>query len=135
MSSFRFRRKTDYALMMISILATEKPGTIVPLSKMEEYGLPKSYLVKIARELIKADLVIAKEGRGGGYMLTREATSASLKDVVEAVEGKVGTVDCIIHGDRECPLAGKCRHRGIMGKLSGEIGELLSKYKLSELEK
>lgn len=132
MSSFRFRKKTEYGMMMVSLLAKEGKGGLVSVRAMQGYGLPRSFLVKIARELIKAKLVVAKEGRGGGYSLAKDPGNVTLKEVVEAIEGKVATTACLIHGAKKCPMEATCPHRNMMGKLTKEIGELLAKYKLSD---
>lgn len=133
MTSFRFRKKTEYALMMAALLAQAGKGELVSVSKMQEYGLPRSFLVKIARDMIKAGLIVAKEGRGGGYSLVKKPESVSIKQVVEATEGQVATADCLVHGAKKCPLADKCPHRKVMRLLTDEIAQVLEKYKLSDL--
>lgn len=133
MSSFRFRKKTEYALMMVTLLAQAGEGKLVSVAHMQEYGLPRSFLVKIARDLIKAKLIVPKEGRGGGYSLAKDPTKVTLKHVVEAIEGEVATASCLVHGAKKCPLADRCPHRSIMIKLTAQLGEVLSEYRLSDL--
>ena len=135
MSSFRFRKKTEYGMMMVSLLAKEGKGGLVSVRTMQENGLPRSFLVKIARDLIKSKLIVAKEGRGGGYSLTKDPGDIDLKQVVEAVDGQVATSSCLVHGNKKCPLADKCPHRNMMEKLTEEIGLILSKYKLADFGK
>lgn len=135
MSSFRFRKKTEYGMMMVSLLADKAHGGLVSVSTMQEYGLPRSFLVKIARDLIKAKLVVAKEGRGGGYSLARDPATITLKDVVEAIDGEVATASCLVHGAKPCPLADKCPHKSMMGRLTDEINGILVKYKLTDFGK
>ena len=132
MSSFRFRKKTEYGMMMMAFLAKAGRESLVSVRSMQERGLPRSFLVKIARDLIKARLVVAKEGRGGGYSLAKEVSSVTLKQVVEAIEGDVATSACLVHGAKKCPLAEQCPHRGMMVKLTEEIGAILAKHKLSD---
>jgi len=133
MSSFRFRKKTEYALMMVTLLAQAGEGKLVSVASMQDYGLPRSFLVKIARDLIKAKLVIPKEGRGGGYSLSVAPSKVTLKHVVEAIEGEVATAACLVHGAKKCPLQDKCPHRSVMVKLTEQLGSVLSQYKLSDL--
>lgn len=135
MSSFRFRKKTEYGMMMVSLLAKEGKGGLVSVRTMQEGGLPRSFLVKIARDLIKAKLIVAKEGRGGGYSLTRDPSQVTLKEVVEAIDGEVATASCLLHGAKKCPLADQCPHRNMMGKLTEEISSILLKYKLTDFSK
>ncbi len=133
MSSFRFRKKTEYAMMMIAMLTHAGQGELVSVAKMQEYGLPRSFLVKIARDLIKARLIAPKEGRGGGYSLAKDPQKVTLKQVVEAIEGEVATASCLVHGAKKCPLADKCPHKQMMIKLTDQIGAVLDGYKLADL--
>lgn len=132
MSSFRFRKKTEYGMMMMALLAGAGKDKLVSVRSMQALGLPRSFLVKIARDLIKARLVVAKEGRGGGYALVKDATKVTLKQVVEAIEGEVATSACMVHGSKRCPLADKCPHKGMMAELTQEIGLVLEKHRLSD---
>lgn len=132
MSSFRFRKKTEYGMMMVSLLAKEGKGGLVSVRAMQENGLPRSFLVKIARDLIKAKLIVAKEGRGGGYSLAKDPSLVTLQEVVEAIDGEVATASCLIHGAKKCPLADKCPHRNMMSRLTDEINGILAKYKLTD---
>ncbi len=132
MSSFRFRKKTEYGVMMMSLLSEGGKSQLVSVRTMQESGLPRSFLVKIARDLIKAKLVVAKEGRGGGYSLAKDPDEITLKDVVEAIEGKIVTATCFVHGAKRCPLADKCPHKSMMSRLNEEINTMLAKYKLAD---
>ncbi|MEI8232607.1 MAG: Rrf2 family transcriptional regulator [bacterium] len=132
MSSFRFRKKTEYGMMMISLLAKEGKGGLVSVRTMQENGLPRSFLVKIARDLIKAKLIVAKEGRGGGYSLAKDPSTVTLKEVVEAIDGEIATSSCMVHRTKKCPLADKCPHRAMMSKLTEDINGVLAKYKLTD---
>lgn len=133
MSSFRFRKKTEYGLMMVGILAEAGDEKVVSVAKMQERGLPRSFLVKIARDLIKAGIVSAKEGRGGGYMLVGEPSKISILRVVEALEGNVATVACLVHGARKCPLADHCPHLNLMKDLTTKMSAVLEQYSLKDL--
>ena len=135
MSSFRFRKKTAYGMMMISLLSEAGKGGLVSVRAMQENGLPRSFLVKIARDLIKAKLIVAKEGRGGGYSLAKDPSQVTLKEVVEAIDGQVATASCLVHGAKKCPLADRCPHRNMMSKLTEEISGILSKYRLADFGK
>jgi Rrf2 family protein len=118
-------------MMMMVLLAQAGEGGLVSVREMQAYGLPRSFLVKIARDLIAAKLVVAKEGRGGGYSLTKAPEKITLKAVVEAIEGPVATAGCLLHG-RRCPLSERCPHRIVMGKLTDEIAVVLERYTVAD---
>lgn len=133
MSSFRFRKKTDYGLTMIEILAKRNGEGLVSVREMQEIGMPRSFLVKIARDLIKAGIIAAKEGRNGGYYLIKDKNKVTLLDVVVAIEGKIATADCVC--GKECGRAESCEHRSLMIKVSAELAEVLGKYTLADFAK
>lgn len=134
MSTFRFRKKTDYGLMLMTILAHAGRGEVVSAKTMQELGLPRSFLVKIAKELIRAGMIGAKEGRGGGYYLKMESRKITLRQLVETLEGKVATAACVM-GNHQCSMEKECQHSEVMKKLSREIEEVLEKYSLDQLVK
>ena len=98
---------------------------------MQKLGLPRSFLVKIARDLIRAGLVGSKEGRGGGYFLTCDPDTTTLKTIVESLEGPVSLAACV-HGDR-CPFVDYCPHKGFMRKVTGDVERVLARYTLRDV--
>jgi len=57
----------------------------------ERQGIPPRYLEQIFQRLRRAGLVTGKRGPGGGYSLLLAASEISLRAVVEAVEGPIGS--------------------------------------------
>jgi len=115
----RLRKKTEHAIAMMVFIAKTGKGALVSVADMQENDLLRSYLVKIAKDLIKAKLITAKEGRAGGYSLTKNADEITLKDIVEAIK---------------YPADDKSPNLKVLDKLSSELNEVLSKHKLSEFK-
>jgi Rrf2 family protein len=57
-------------------------------------GIPQAYLAKIMTRLEKAGLVVANEGKGGGYRLGRPAEQITFLAVTDAVEGRKSLFQC-----------------------------------------
>jgi len=117
---------------MVGLLSRLETGELMSVSAMQELGLPRSFMVKIAKDLIKVGIMGAKEGRGGGYYLMREANKILVSDVVEALEGEVTTAECV---SKDCPMEGVCPHKDGMKRLSDELSTVLAKYSVAELGK
>ncbi len=115
MTYFRLRKRTEYAIAMMSLLADAKVGEVVSVQVMMQKDIPRSYLVKIAKDLLKAKLIAAKEGRGGGYILAKDANKLTLLEIVEAVESKI---------------VAKYPNQKLFASISNEIEDILSRYKL-----
>src|SRR3989344_1308713 len=102
---FKVSTKGDYGLLFLSALAQfmregKKYVALKEISKAKHLSLP--YLSQIASKLRAAGLVESKEGREGGYCLSRPAAEISLISILEALEGPVEPVRCC--GNK----AGKC---------------------------
>jgi Rrf2 family protein len=52
-------------------------------------GLSEPFLLKALRPAVRGGILLALNGPGGGFRLARPATTISLLDVVEAVDGPV----------------------------------------------
>lgn len=113
----RLRKKTEYAIAMMVFIAKAGKGALVPVAAMKEGDLPRSYLVKIAKDLLKAKLITAKEGRAGGYSLAKDPDLITLKDISEAIK---------------LPKEDKSPSLKVLDKLSDEFSEVLLKHKLSD---
>jgi Rrf2 family iron-sulfur cluster assembly transcriptional regulator len=88
----RFSRRTQYALCGIFDLAYNGGGQPVRVQAIgARQKIPHRFLEQIFQSLRKADLIRGKRGPGGGYQLSRPAEQISLREVVEAVEGSLGT--------------------------------------------
>jgi Rrf2 family protein len=85
----------EYALHILTQLARfepERPPSARALADFQ--GVPAAYLAKVLTSLQKAAIVIAAEGKGGGYRLARAPDSITFLDVVDAVEGQKPLFQC-----------------------------------------
>jgi len=95
-----------------------------------------NYVAQLFRRLRVAGLVDGVKGPGGGYRLTRDATTVSVGDVVRAVEGPVAVVHCIVPGpddEPSCNRVDRCVTRLLWKRLSEAITEFLDSVTLQDL--
>jgi cysteine desulfurase len=69
--------------------------------------IPVRFLPQVLADLQRGGLVEAAPGRSGGYRLARDASSISLLDVIEAVEGESRRKTCVLRGG-PCGVDGSC---------------------------
>ena len=106
----RLGRKGDYAVRAVVDLARhEGDGRRKTREIAAEMAIPESYLPQILGELVASGLVSSLAGREGGYALARDAGSISMLEVIEAVEGQVELVECVLTGgpcgwENECAV-------------------------------
>ena len=100
----------EYAIRAMTELAQQPEGTWVSVAAIvEATDLPKAYLGKILKELVREDLLHSIRGPGGGYRLARAAAEISLLDVKHAIDGERDLKRCAVGLDpcsdeTPCPL-------------------------------
>jgi Rrf2 family iron-sulfur cluster assembly transcriptional regulator len=86
----RISRRVQYAVCGLFDLAYNSAGAPVRVKEIgERQRIPHRFLEQIFQGLRKADLVQGKRGPGGGYVLSRPPEEISLRQVMEAVEGRL----------------------------------------------
>ena len=80
-----------YAVRALAHLARRPPGAAERKQDIAQAaGLADVYLVKILGRLVRAGLLSAVKGPGGGYVLARPARQITLLAIIEATDGPVG---------------------------------------------
>ncbi|PIR92161.1 AsnC family transcriptional regulator [Candidatus Falkowbacteria bacterium CG10_big_fil_rev_8_21_14_0_10_44_15] len=133
---FNLSTKSDYGFIVMLELAQKYQRGLVSLSDIaRRRKLSSGYLVQIIQPLVKAKLIVSKEGKGGGYQLARNPKQISALAIIEALEGKTALVKCLKHGGKVCPGFGQCEARRIWEVMSGEVRGMLKKKTLAALIK
>jgi Rrf2 family protein len=79
--------KTGYALRALSALAeqpAEKPLSVAVLSR--DNNLPQKYIEQLFSQLKHSNLIKSIQGSKGGYLLNKQCSEISLKDIMTAVD-------------------------------------------------
>lgn len=91
-----FSSTTEYALRAVVYLATHKDGACTAQDIARATKIPGGYVSKVLQDLARGSLVVSQRGPNGGFSLSRDATSITVLDVINAV----GAIKRI----RSCPL-------------------------------
>ena len=95
------RRKTDYALRCLTILAEAPAGSLVSVHYLAETEeIPEDLLHKIMQSLGRAKLVRAMRGRTGGFRLARSPERITVLQVLEVLQGPFAVSRCFLSTDR-----------------------------------
>jgi Rrf2 family protein len=132
---FTFTKKTDYALLALSFLATEGTGRIVgPREIARRYEIPAELLAKVMQTLSRCHIVVSIPGPTGGYRLDRPATEVSIGEIVEAVDGPLAIAQCWEEAGVEgCQQSRHCHLRGPLAQIQEEITRLLHAMTLADV--
>ena len=97
----------------------------------EESHMPYRFLTKIVQPLIKAKLVQAKEGKNGGYILTKKPDQIKLKYILEALCEPLSLARCLAH--QNCNLEKGCKMKIVWTKIKKSMDKELNKLTLKDL--
>lgn len=126
-----FSRQTDYALQLVSALAKLPVGELTSLKIFSlESNISFLFLQKIAQSLKKAQIIESVRGSQGGYHLAKPASTITVRQILEAVEGQIGATDCKIGGQKECSKLKNCAIQGTMGKINEKMLSFLDQTTL-----
>ncbi len=125
-------KQSDYGLLFISFLMGK--DTYVPLSELiKETKLPPRFLARTAAELVKHGIVKSKEGKIGGYILSKKAKEMSLYDYLRIFEGELNLTKCS-NPNYHCVWEYMCVHKSFLRhKLHDIVREELKNWKIKDL--
>lgn len=101
------------------------PGARTTLPAIaERQGIPRKFLPTVLQSLIQAGLVRTIRGYGGGVELACDATTLTLRRIIESVEGRQQLYDCDSRADA-CVYGADCRlHRALERAGDAMLAEL-----------
>jgi Rrf2 family protein len=123
---------------MLCILHLARRGPAVSVSAREVAeleGLPGQYCEKIFRQLRQADLVESVRGAGGGFRLARPPETISVKEVIDATDGRTFELNCAAHPvtAERCQSERTCSLRPVWLALQSRIDGFLGQIRLADL--
>jgi Rrf2 family protein len=128
-------RKADYALLILSYLYGKTVGGNAR-AIADQFGLSRSFVANILKELCQKGFVVSHRGVKGGYTLARLAESISLAELLESVEDgfRLTTCSSSHHPNEDtCSLADVCTVKGPMAEVHRRLIAVLRGVSLAEL--
>jgi len=118
--------------LMVALALNYGNGTTLLRDVSRREGISEKYLGQIVIPLKNAGLILSQRGSRGGYALARPPEAITVKDVVEAIEGRIAAVLCV-SDPAACARATSCVATGVWKKLSEDIERSLSSFTLAAL--
>jgi Rrf2 family protein len=95
-SSMQLTRAADYAVRVMVFLAEQRPNARLSLAELARgTGAPESFLSKVMQALSRGSLITSQRGHSGGFSIGPRGLQASMRDVIEAVNGPIRLNVCL----------------------------------------
>lgn len=131
----RLSRSSDYALRAMIFLAGLPGGQVASGSVIAaETGVGEPFLLKVLRLLVRARLVRAQPGFGGGFQLNLPANQISMLRVVEAVDGPLDLGTCLVE-DQQCDRKPWCSVHTVLAEVHEHAVKVLSRTSIERLRR
>lgn len=130
---FEVSTKVDYGLLILFELMQAGPNSYLSLADIADKNhVSQKYLSQVIIPLRQAGIVASREGKGGGYALTRSPDKINLRVVVEAIDGPLQLTRCMTT-THQCPAEHGCGTKPVWHKVKQSIYQLLEEQTLANV--
>jgi Rrf2 family protein len=131
--SMQLTRAADYGVRVMMHLATLQPGERALLPALAAAtDSPQSFLSKVLQTLAGARMIASRRGKAGGFVLLESGRTATIKTVVEAIDGPISLNPCLAVG-RSCSRVSWCPAHPVWAKAQRSMVDALEERSIAEL--
>lgn len=132
-SPMQLTRAADYAVrVMIQLAAPQADGRVSLPELAEAAGAPESFLSKVMQALARAGLIISRRGQAGGFQISPRGRAASMREVIEAIDGAIHLNICLISG-KSCCRKATCPAHPVWAQAQQAMLEVLSNASIAAM--
>lgn len=125
-------KMTDYAMMVLSMMAKEPELVLSAASLADGLQLPLPTVSKILKTLGDSGIVSSVRGAEGGYRLGKPASNINVAEVIEAMEGDLAMTECC-ESTNLCSKVSSCSMQDNWVKINHLIKSLLSRLSILDM--
>jgi Rrf2 family protein len=128
-----FQIGTEICLHSLALLLSRPRGEIVQSRQIAEHlGISATYVTKALQPLARRGWLRSVQGRSGGWLLTVDPTSLTLRQIIEALEPDLGWRRCVI-GHAVCSDETSCPFHDVWKRTLAKIEALMASTQLDAL--
>lgn len=132
-SSMQLTRAADYAVRVMIHLATlpEEQRALLP-DLAAATDAPGSFLSKVLQALTRAQMISSRRGKAGGFTILQRGRDASMRQVIEAVDGPICLNVCL-NGEKGCERKSWCPAHPVWARAQRAMIDVLMSISVSEM--
>ncbi|MCL5292499.1 MAG: Rrf2 family transcriptional regulator [Actinobacteria bacterium] len=130
----KFSARSEYALRAMIDLANNDHREVIGVKEIAaRQNVPERFLEQQMTTLRKAGLVNSQRGAAGGVSLARTSDKITIAEIIEALEGHLTPVTCVVADAPDCAKSAHCAVRDLLCKVDLAVKEVLRKTTLANL--
>lgn len=138
-------KKAQYAFRALAVLSSEHFKAIAAGRTMRPLSIPKiverapmsmKFLEQILSELRRSEILQARRGPTGGYLMAKEPSDVSLAEVIRLIDGPIAPLKCVsLNYYEKCDdcTEATCGLRRSMAEVRDAKLEVLNRLSVSDL--
>ena len=88
-------KNSDYAIRALAALAMNKDDFLSSKEIAKRQAIPHPFLRRILQDLMGRDLVVSREGGGGGFKINADPKRINIVDVIRIFQGNLQFSECL----------------------------------------
>ena len=132
-STMQLTRAADYAVRVMihmSTLPAHERALLPALARAT--GAPLSFLSKVLQALCRAGFIVSRRGQSGGFEILPPGRKASIREVIEAIEGPICLNLCLVSGN-SCSRKSSCPAHPVWAKAQEAMLGVLNTATVADL--
>jgi Rrf2 family iron-sulfur cluster assembly transcriptional regulator len=126
-------RGAEYAIRAMTYLARFPEGHVSSLHEIgEAQDIPESFLAKILQSLVRGNLAVSQRGAHGGFALARPASTITMAQVIEAVDGPISVNQCVLSPE-DCARSASCTTHEAWMRAQSQLMDVLGSITIASL--
>ncbi len=133
---FKISKKVEYALISLLYMADREEGELTTARELSEiFNIPQEIGGKVLQTLTRGGFISSVQGVKGGYQLAIPAERIVVTDVINAVEGPLQVVGCVIDADScTCDQLNYCNIRNPMESIQLKLIQFFNTISIKDLQ-
>lgn len=128
----RISKLADYAVVILAEMARD-PAVLSATALASATELSEATVAKVLKTLAGKEILTATRGAAGGYALARTAEQISMQQIIEAMDGPIGIVDCTQEIRTDCQLTDSCKMKSNWSLVNDTIRASLAHITLADM--
>ncbi len=120
--------------LMVALAFNYDKGPVFLKDVAKGENISEKYLSLIVIPLRRIGIVNSIRGAHGGYLLAKDPSQITMKEIIDVLEGDCSLVDCV-RNPSTCPRVPICASHDIWEIIGGKISETLNSVTLDMLVK
>ena len=131
----KLSKQVEYAILAIQHIAKNNERRLSTKEISADLGIDFEFLAKTLQLLKKKNIVGAKKGKGGGYLLLQAPAQLTVADIIMAVENtdRISIVDCLEHSNATCVRFEDCAMKLPFLKIQNKINNIFDNTTIKDM--